>query len=267
MQLDESKDIAQESAKKVGGIKGVNKKKYMIPAIFVIAVIVIIAAIAFSKNPTNQEGSSSYETDGGNPDDTTSQELNGEDKGLAFPYLLEDGKLEVTALFQSDIPNPDNGYQEGKNLASIELVNKSEDYLESADISITLAEGTKLSFQIRDIPAGKTVWAFEKENIEIAEETVCESVTCEAKFASEGSDWTSQFQTNSENAVVTITNLTNEKQEEIKATFHCLMEDTYFGGVSYEYSIDVLLPEESTNVEVTECYLGEAETVRIITKK
>lgn len=222
-------------------------RKYVIPTLLVIAVILIIGIAMNSKTPTQQES--------------------GGDKSITFPYALEDGKLEITSMFQSDIPNPDDDYQEGKNIASIELVNKSEEYLESADISITLEDGTKLNFQIQDIPAGETVWAFEKESIEIAAESVCTSVKCEAQFASDNGEWTEQFQVSSQGGMVTITNLTNEKQEEIKATFHCLMEDTYFGGTSYKYSIDVLLPEESTNVEVTECYLGEAEAVQIITKK
>lgn len=244
----------------MGGYWAVKEKRHIIPVLLVIAVILVVG-IAFSlKSPTQQD-------EGGDKNKLPSQESNVEDEGITFPYLLEDDKLEITSLFQSDIPNPDDGYKEVKNLASIELVNKSEEYLESADISIVLADGTALEFQIEDIPAGQKVWAFEKESIEIAADSVSKSIKCEANFMSDNSEWTKQFQTSSQNGTVTITNLTNEKQEGIKAIFHCLMEDTYFGGISYEYSVDVLSPEESTNVEVAECYLGEAETVYITAKK
>ena len=42
--------------------------------------------------------------------------------------------------------------------------NKSGEYLESADIEVGLEDGSKLEFEIRDIPAGISVLAFEVKN-------------------------------------------------------------------------------------------------------
>lgn len=186
-----------------------------------------------------------------------------EENGLQFPYLLEDGNLEVSALFQSDIPNPDKNFEEAENLASVEVVNKGNRYLERADIKIILEDETELLFQICDIPVGKTVWAFELNNTAIEEEIVCTEILCEAEFDEEYEGWEAEYQTTSEGAVAQITNLTDEEKQNLDLIFHCKLEEVYFGGISYNYTIAKILSEECTEIEVMECYFGDAELVKI----
>lgn len=181
-----------------------------------------------------------------------------------FPILIEEGKLAVKSIFQSSILNPDKDFEEAADVGSIELVNQSEDYLKKADITITLADGTLLTFKVCDIPAGKTVWAFDVANTSVAVEQPYKEVACQAEFIAEYSGWDGQFQVNSEVATVELTNLTGEEQKDIKVKFHCMIEGIYFGGTSYEYSIENLAQEETAVLEVMECYFGEAETVQII---
>lgn len=211
-----------------------------------VALIAVILAMGIAMNTKDSKNQEEEKTD-----------------LISFPYVLEDGRLKITSLFQSDIPNPDNDYEEGKNLASLELVNESKEYLESADISVLLQDGTKLEFQIKDIPSGKTVWAFELENIVLGSESACKKIECKAKFASEKDDWSNDIKTSVEGSEVTIQNLKQEDQKEIQMTFHCLVEGVYFGGTSYEYDIDKISANESINLSVIECYFGDAELVSV----
>ena len=64
-------------------------------------------------------------------------------------------------------PNPDNNAEEGDNIAAIQMTNCSDTYLASAKITVTVGDGTKLTYQVEALPAGKTVTAFEVQNQEL----------------------------------------------------------------------------------------------------
>ena len=227
--------------------------RYFLPLALLLSVVIFLCARCNSSEESLHQNDAQMDV----------QETVDEIPTIVFPYDMERGRLSVNSLFQSDVPNPDKDFEEGKNLATIELVNKSDQYLLYADVVLTLADGTERKFRIEDLPAGKKVWAFELANISIESEADCVNISCTAEFSETASDWNTRFQAATDVALVTITNLTDETMTDLEATFHCLMEDTYFGGRSYKYSIEELLPNSSAQLEVFECLFGDAEVVLI----
>ena len=226
------------------------KKRGKLYLVLILAgILLILAAVGFF-------GKSSEKND-------KQEEEQEEVVTLDFPYELADGKLEITSLFQSDVPNPDNNFEEGTDLASIELLNKSGEYLESAEVILVMVEGTELKFTIQDLPAGEKVWAFDLNNTSIEAESGCLSAECETVFSETSSDWTTGFQAETDGSSVMITNLTTEEQTDLPVTCHCLMEETFIGVTAYEYSIESLQLGETTNLDVIECYFGDAKVVCI----
>ena len=109
---------------------------------------------------------------------------------LEFPYIIDEGKLEVNSLFQFQGINPDSGNQEGTDIAAVVVKNISDLYLTSANICMEMSDGTKLEFLITELPAGKQIMAFSTENKILAEDAECISVSCDTSgFCSDRSKW------------------------------------------------------------------------------
>lgn len=192
-----------------------------------------------------------------NPEETSSTE----EIPDMFPYVLEDGKLKITSLFSSSISNPDCDDAYVEDLASIELINLSNEHLKNAKITLKMSDGQIFKFIVEEIPAGKTVWAFESENRTIAAKSGCESVECEAIFEASTSLMEDSLEITAEATSVSITNLTADTLENVELKFHCLFEEVYFGGRTYHYSVDEIAAGETAKLDVWECYLGTAQAV------
>ena len=185
-------------------------------------------------------------------------------KTVEFPYRLDNGKLEIRSLFQSTIANPDCNEKMGEDIASIEVKNESGKFLASADITIILDDNTMLQFEIEDIPENGTVWAFEKSNTPIPGKPICKAVECESTYEDKIPTMEDQLSIEVEETAVTIRNLTDGELMNLNASFHCLFDEgVYYGGNVYTYPIDIIQAGESIRLEVSECYLGEAQVVRI----
>lgn len=169
----------------------------------------------------------------------------------------------MVSIFQSDLPNPDKDLEVCISLASLEIVNKSEDYLKTAEINIELEDGEKLHFLIRDLPAGRSIWTFDTENTAVEEECKISQITCDAEFVSYAG-WEDEFLIEVNGTSVSITNVTQEEKNARKVICHCVLDGVYFGGTSYEYEIETFAPSETAVIDVKECFFGEAEVVRII---
>lgn len=182
---------------------------------------------------------------------------------VQFPYELEDGKVEVLSLFQSSVSNPDSDSSYVENLASLEVVNRSEEHLQEATIEITLDDGEKLTFVLEEIPAGKTVWAFEVNNkcYELDQKSL--KVECEATFAPKTTLMKEQLHIEAEETIVSVKNIGNEVLDNLEFEFHCLFDEVYYGGKTYKYQLDTLIVGEEVSMEVWECYLGIADVVKV----
>ncbi|MDO4312469.1 MAG: hypothetical protein Q4C52_05240 [Eubacteriales bacterium] len=186
-----------------------------------------------------------------------------EDKGFDFPYDLEDGKLEVNSLFQFTGTNPDYGDEEGEDIASLEVINKSDQHLASAEIKVSLGAGTELTFEITDVPAGQSVMVFEKNNTSYDTSDKCIAVEDTAEFEETTALMEDKLIVDVQETTVTLTNTTGEDLINLLLHCHCLVDDTYFGGLVYSYPIEMIPAGQSVTVQADECYMGTASVVRV----
>lgn len=186
-----------------------------------------------------------------------------EEKGIDFPYELDDGNLVVNALFQSSIENPDCGNEYADDIASLEIVNQSGRFLESAVITLTMSDGAQMHMTMRDIPADQKVWVFENNNVSLTGEMVCVTMDCETNYLGQVPEVSHQIAVDVEGTTITIANQSEEIVSGVTVECHCLFDDVYYGGQTYNYPIDEISPGGAVVVEAEDCYLGTAEVVLI----
>lgn len=182
---------------------------------------------------------------------------------ISFPYELEDGKLIVNSLFQSSISNPDCNGEEGEDIASLEIKNASDEFLTEAQITVTLDDGDEIPFLVTNIPAGKTVWAYATDNTSISLDFVCNRIKCKAQFSDKMPVMAESVSYEVNETSVTLNNLTGNEISGLSVGCHCLFEDVFFGGLTYNYKIEELPANESITINAEDCYLGSAEVVCI----
>ena len=195
-------------------------------------------------------------------EDTEQGEVYIDGEAVAFPVSLENDRLEIESMYQYSGINPDCENAEGNNTAAITLHNVSSEYLKEAEISMTLQDGTALEFKITDLPAGESVIAFSTENTELGADAVCVQVGCEAVFE-EPDSTAEKVSAEAEGMLITVVNTSGEDLSEIVIYCRGVFGEDYFGGVTYQYTINNLPAGESTQVDAFECIMGEAEVVRV----
>lgn len=184
-------------------------------------------------------------------------------KTIEFPYELEGGKLVVNSLFQASIENPDCNNEIGENTASLEIVNQSDDYCDEAEISVKMQDGSQYTFKIFDVPAGKSVWAFDLGNQTLAQEGQCKKIDSTATFAEMPSVPDGiEYEVN--DTVITIRNVSEQNINNLTVYYHCLFDEAYYGGKSYSQSIESLPAGQVIQLQTDECYMGTAEVVNIV---
>lgn len=182
---------------------------------------------------------------------------------LVFPIMLEDGKLEVTSLFQFAGFNPDCGLEEGTDIASLAVRNCSREHLAVAELTATLSDGTEAHFTVWDLPAGQSALLFSTENAICGKDVRCTAVTGSAEFEADPPLLADKLTVSVEETAVTVTNESAENLNHLVVYCHCLMDGDYFGGVTYSYPVEALAAGESMTFQAEDCYLGEAAVVRI----
>ena len=184
-----------------------------------------------------------------------------QDDALTFPYVLEDGLLEVENLFPFSGLNPDGGLQDVADVASLTLKNTSDQHLEAATIIATLQDGTQCTFAIADLPAGKSVMAFAAGNESLKQDGFCVDLSIEAVFT-ETPAW-DQVSVSVVGTTVTLQNLTEEDLSNIDVYCHDTFGESYFGGITYKHTISNLAAGQTATIEVTDSVIGLIEVVRI----
>ena len=177
------------------------------------------------------------------------------EKGLELPYQFDNGKLEMKSIFSYAGPNPDNNAEEGDNIAAIQMTNCSDTYLASAKITVTVGDGTKLTYQVEALPAGKTVTAFEVQNQELPDKPAVKKIDAKTQYSNDVSLH--------EDTNIGLTNISQEAIQNMTVFYHDVMDDEYFGGKSYRKTVESLAAGESTTVTAEECYIGEAAVAGI----
>lgn len=228
--------------------KNRKNKKLFVVLFGVLLVLIVIAFGLGRKETTDSKGESKVPK---------------EEETISFPYSLEKGKLIINSLFQASVQNPDCNDEIGEDIASLEIINKSEEYCEEAEINLEMQDGTKYKFKIFDIPAGKTLWAFELDNKSYTLDNACVKVKCKAVFDKE-SEISENIEYFVNDTAITIRNLTDVEMNKVSVYYHCLFEEAYYGGKSYCQTIESLPANGETSIEADECYMGAAEVVRIV---
>lgn len=188
---------------------------------------------------------------------------NAQPSEMTFPLTLSDG-LTINSVFTSDVMNPDTDYTMVDSLASIELTNTTDRYVDRTEVTVRLSDGTQLRFFVQDLPAGKKVLAFETENKTLPADVTCRSITSQTTFLE--TDPMQGISVACTDLEAVVTNLTDQTLTELSVNFHCALDDVYYGGRSYSHTVAGLAPGESVSVTVDECFLGTAEAVRVIYK-
>ena len=183
---------------------------------------------------------------------------------LDFPIEIEDGKLKVESVFQYSGLNLDYNDEVCENIGAIQLQNSSEDYLERAEVTVHLSEGELLKFVVEDIPIGKSVIAFESRNMVYDVTQAVTEINAEVIWNSEASLQTDRLELTEDGMSILVKNVSQETLKDLVVKYHCSFENVYFGGISYEQTIEELETGSAVQLDASECYFGEVKVVNVI---
>lgn len=226
-----------------------NKITITLSVVLVLLIILLVVLAGHKRSLAKQEAAKKAEAKA--------------EKGLELPYQFDDGKLEMKSIFSYAGPNPDNNAEEGDNIAAIQMTNCSDTYLASAKITVTVGDGTKLTYQVEALPAGKTVTAFEVQNQELPDKPVVKKIDAKTQYSNDVSLHEDALTITVEDTNIGLTNISQEAIQNMTVFYHDVMDDEYFGGKSYQKTVESLAAGESTTVTAEECYIGEAAVAGI----
>lgn len=184
----------------------------------------------------------------------------------SFPCELEGGSLSIESLFQTDGFNPDCGNEEGEQIASMVLKNNSDQYLTKANITLTMADGSNLNFEVTHLPAGESAMAFSLENASISKDPICVDVSCDAAFEDTASVVNHKVTATVSGMTVTLSNVSGQDLTDVVVYCRSPFGEEYFGGITYSYTVNSLPANQSASLEAVDCILGMVEVVRIDAK-
>ena len=251
---------------------GHGRKKNRLWILLIVVIVVLLGiVIAINQGGHEQEPSTEQTDENETVDDVQTAETNEEetepseetDTGLEFPYLLDDDKIQIDSLFQYSGINMDAQNEECEDVASLQLKNNSDQYLEKAEISVELTDGTAFSFEVEDVPASKSVMAFDTANTVYDGKTGVALIDAATTYSSDAGLKETDVKIISDDNGVRMENISGNALANLKIKYHCVMDDMYFGGISSETAVAGLAAGETTTVDTSESILGDAEVVSI----
>lgn len=251
---------------------GHDKKKSRLWLLILVIVVLLGIVIAVNQSERKQEPSTEQSEENETAaEETQAKEENTEDTdtseetdtGLEFPYLLDDEQLQIDSFFQYSGVNPDAQNEDGEDIASVQMKNNSSKYLEEAEISVELNDGTTYSFKVQDIPAGKSVMAFDTANAAYDGKTGVAFIDAKTTYSTDAGVDEKAVKITSDDSDVQLENISGEALGNMKIKYHCLLDDMYFGGISSETELAGIDAGEKTAVDTSESILGDAEVVSI----
>lgn len=181
---------------------------------------------------------------------------------VSFPFVSEDGILQITSLIQFDGPNADMDQSEVADIAGLQVVNISEQYIEEADVRLVMTDGQEYSFLIQDLPAGAGAAVFERSSLLYDGKTDCSDIECTAQTADVSLE-EDTVAVRTDGAAITVTNISEYPIHNMTVIYRCMAEDIYIGGISYQIPVPELDPGDSFTYEDTACQMGTPHVVRI----
>lgn len=182
--------------------------------------------------------------------------------GIEFPVVIDEGRLELTSVFEYSGPNPDFEDVFAEEIGAIQLKNISGQYLKNVSILVTLSDGTQLNFLVEDIPADVEVLAFETQNQVYDDTTKVVSISAEGEYSAE--ELTDLFSYSVSGSEITVENISGNAQNNIIVNYHCTIDGLCFGGQSYELALDSLEAGANSTVFDTMCYMGDVTVMNIV---
>lgn len=242
-------------------------KKILLAALLVTMTFTSIGC--GSKTPGQNENQQvENEANQTNPEDqaeaTPAVKPTKEPEKFTFPVLLDSDRLELGSVFESTMPNPDCGYENGEEIATLQLKNVSGSYLKSAQLFVTLSNGDSFEFQVKDVPAGMEILAFDVNNTVYDDMCRVEDIQVDAAY--EETDAQELFSWSVNGSEITVENISNETMKDVNVQYHCTIDGLGFGGISYELPVGDLQPGESSTVTDTDCFVGDVTVVNVTHK-
>lgn len=228
----------------------------------IVAVLSVAAVFAMPRALYNLRGGDSAEENNVVIKDNNAENAD-ESFNTVFPLELEGGKLLLENVIQFDGINPDCGNESGSNIATVSLTNQSGTYLRQAEISLTIDDGTILHFTVTDIPAGKSVMAFATDNSVLNKDASVADAGCKVEFDEDASLNDELVEVSVNGTHITLKNKTDMALTNLVVYCHCTLGNQYFGGVTYNYTINNLDVGKTTELDAADCILGLAEVVCI----
>lgn len=229
--------------KKIMGLDPQKRRIYGLAIAGGILVIVLLLVVIEmnSQNGNDQEGGT----------DTT--KLSAGDDIITCDYyssftgqFVEDG---------SDIPV--------ENVAAILVTNHTEDFLDLATLEYEI-NGKSATFVVTGLPAGKSAWVLEKNQMTVADGAAFEYVKKTTAFKSGVVNETDKITLSADGNMLTATNNTNEKLEGVFVYYKTLHTDgNYLGGITYMTTFGDLEPGESLTELAGHYDKDKTEIVRI----
>ncbi len=176
----------------------------------------------------------------------------------SIPEIENTQGLHLSSVYTSSIINPDAANVEAEDIGSLEVTNQTQQYLNHAELVANMSDGTVLHFIIEDLPSGAKAEIFDTENQSINMNAVCDSVTVTEEIYSDQSNPLNTVLdiVNSDDYTVVITNNGDETLYNLNVVYHGQMEDAYFGGRSFQTTIDSLGVGESYTLTEENLYSG-----------
>lgn len=185
------------------------------------------------------------------------------DSIIEFPYVLENGSLEIESALTFDGVNPDCNNQTASDIASIVVKNTSGVHLAAANFALTASNGEVFRFSVTDLPAGASAVLFSLDNASIEEHIPYTQVSHDVQFDVDASMCEDQVSVSVEGTLITLQNNTDAELNNIVVYCRSTLGDQYFGGVTYNYTVNNLAANGTAEVDAVDCILGLAEVVRI----
>lgn len=257
-----------------------NKEKTKLPGLLVAAgIVVIIGLVAWilagcpgipggnsdrphsitdpsDTAPTGDPNQSDESAEHTQPTETTAP-------AISMPYALEHGKLTLVSLFQFTGMNPDAQDEYVENVAALQVTNTSQQHLQSASITVTTKDGTDLSFVARDIPAGRSAIVVCPDNTVIGDDVQCDRIAADVVFSEQTPIASDKLAISVLGTEITVENISGDDLTQITVYCHSVLDQSFYGGETYAYTIDSLPAGETAVISAWECYLGIVEVVRV----
>lgn len=237
------------------------KKQLLIAAV---AVIVVIVIALFAWNGSKSGGSLSDAVSAANGQTNASDSTTGGGGEVGGDNALYDNDgLKITSLFQYTGGNPDCNDEMGEDIAALSIQNTSDQHLKCATITAKMEDGSKLEFEVTDIPAGQTALVFASDNSKYDPSNPCKKFSAKTDFDDQTELMSDSLTIQSEETTVTLTNISDQDLTNLTVSCHTLFDGDYFGGLTYSYPVESIPAGQSVTIQADACYLGEAAVVRV----